>query len=250
MLISQRGVYAQTGVVVISLEQSMSGRTIAIGDIHGHAAAFSAILDAIQLRAEDTLVLLGDYVDRGPDSKDVLEQVIRLRQQFQVVALRGNHEEMMLGARDGGDNLRFWTKCGGSMALQSYGRANDVSLIPREHFDFVGGLPLVYETDNHFFIHANYAPNWRLDEHDKKTALWLPLTESPGRHFSRKTAILGHTPQMHGKILDGGHVKCIDTGCGYGGLLTALDVASGRIWQVDEHGCRHSSLSQQDARMM
>ena len=93
-----------------------------------------------------------------------------------------------------------------------------------------------YETDTHFFIHANYAPNQPLDRQDSKTALWLPLSDLPGPHYSGKIAVVGHTPQENGKILDAGYLKCIDTGCGYGGRLTALDVTSGRIWQVGEAG--------------
>ncbi len=217
----------------------MSARTIAIGDIHGHLAALDAIITAIQPRPDDTLVLLGDYVDRGPDSKGVLERVIELSERLHVVAVKGNHEEMMLTAREGEQNLLFWVQCGGDAALQSYGQAKDVSLIPREHFQFLAGLPLLHETDTHFFIHANYAPNWRLDQHDTKTALWLSLDDLPGPHYSRKTAILGHTPQKKHLVLDLGYLKCIDTGCGYGGLLTALDVGSGQIWQVHEDG-RHA----------
>jgi serine/threonine protein phosphatase 1 len=214
----------------------MPARTIAIGDIHGHSAALAAILSVIDPQPDDTLVLLGDYVDRGPDSRGVLEQVIELGNRCHVVPLMGNHEEMMLGAREGWDNLRFWLRCGGDAALQSYGQAEDVSLTPREHLRFLEGLARFYETERHFFIHANYAPNWRLEEHDSKTALWLPLTDLPGRHYSGKIAILGHTPQENHMILDLGYLKCIDTGCGYGGPLTALDVGRGEIWQVDEAG--------------
>ncbi len=218
------------------LETKMSARTVAIGDIHGHLGALEAIIAAIDPRPDDTLVFLGDYVDWGPNSKGVLDRVIELGERFRVVALMGNHEEMMLGAREGRDNLRFWLRCGGDAALQSYGQAEDVSLIPRAHFQFLAGLPLFYETETHFFIHANYAPNWRLDQHDTKTALWLSLTDLPGPHYSGKVAVVGHTPQGNHLVLDLGYLKCIDTGCGYGGLLIALDVGSGQVWQVDEKG--------------
>ena len=77
----------------------MQPRIIALGDIHGHSQALDAILAAVDPQAEDTLVFLGDYVDIGPDSKGVLERVIALKERCQVVALLGNHEEMMLGRR-------------------------------------------------------------------------------------------------------------------------------------------------------
>lgn len=213
-------------------------RTIAIGDIHGHAAALAALVAAIQPQPDDTLVFLGDYVDRGPDSRGVLSQLIELSQRLTVVALMGNHEETMLAARKRPSNLDFWLSpaCGGLATLESYGPAQDFSLIPAQHFRFLEGLRRYHETDTHFFIHANYAPNWRLEQHDSRTALWLDLNNCPGPHYTGKTAIVGHTPQADGLILDLGYLKCIDTGCGFGGLLTALDVASGRTWQADEAG--------------
>ncbi len=216
----------------------MLPRTIAIGDIHGHSEALAAVINALDLRQDDTIVLLGDYVDRGPDSRGALEQVIELGERCHAVPLMGNHEEMMLGAREGRDDLRFWLRCGGDATLKSYSGDQDVRRIPAEHFRFLKNLPHYFETDTHFFIHANYAPNWPLEQHDSKTALWLPLTDLPGPHYSGKIAVVGHTPQMGGKVLDLGYLKCVDTGCGYGGVLSALEVNTGIVWQVDENGQR------------
>jgi len=131
---------------------------------------------------------------------------------------------------------------GGGFALESYGPDQSLRLVPRQHWAFLERLPLVYETDHHFFVHANYNPNRPISEQDSQTELWRPLEENdlPGRHYSGKTAIVGHTPQKDGMILTLDHLKCIDTGCGHGGLLTALDVDSGRIWQVDESGAARS----------
>ena len=213
-------------------------RTIAIGDVHGHAIALESLVLAIEPQPDDTLVFLGDYVDRGPDSRGVLNQLIELGERFKVVNLMGNHEESMLAARTRESNLEFWLSpiCGGEATLQSYGPALDLSLIPPEHIQFLEGLRRYHETNTHFYIHANYAPNWRLEEHNSRTALWLDLKDIPRPHYSGKIAVVGHTPQTDGKILDLGYLKCIDTGCGFGGFLTALEVADGRIWQVDEHG--------------
>src|SRR2546430_524502 len=96
-------------------------RTIAIGDIHGWSAALAAIIDAVMPGPDDTIVTLGDYVDRGPDSRGVLEQLVGLAERCHLVPLLGNHEEMMLGAREGRDDLRFWLKNGGGDTLASYG---------------------------------------------------------------------------------------------------------------------------------
>ena len=214
----------------------MSGRIIAIGDIHGHAKALATLTELVRPNHNDVLVTLGDYVDRGPDTKGVLDQLIELQQRCQFIPLMGNHEEMMLGAREGRSDFAFWMKFGGDAALDCYGPGRATTNIPREHWEFLRELPLYYETDGHFFCHANYAPNQPWSQQSAQVLLWLDLGDLPARHYSGKTAIVGHTPQKGGKLLDLGYLKCIDTGCGHGGLLTALDVTTGRIWQVTEDG--------------
>ncbi|MGO8753233.1 MAG: metallophosphoesterase family protein [Thermoguttaceae bacterium] len=214
----------------------MPPRTIAIGDIHGCSAAFAAILAAIDIQPDDTLITLGDYVDRGIDSKGVLDQLIELESRCHLIPLMGNHEEMMLGARGGKSDFNFWMACGGIATLDSYGSTGQLRLIRRDHFAFLERLRPYHETETHFFVHANYAPNLPLDKQSSEMLFWRPLTIPPGPHFSGKVAIVGHTPQKTRAIWDLGYAKCIDTGCGHGGLLTALDIGSGQIWQVDEEG--------------
>lgn len=89
----------------------MTERIIAIGDIHGCAKALKTLVDAIQPTEQDTLVFLGDYIDRGPESRGVIEQVMALGNHCTVVPLLGNHEEMLLGALAGGlSDVQFWMK--------------------------------------------------------------------------------------------------------------------------------------------
>jgi serine/threonine protein phosphatase 1 len=90
------------------------GHTIAIGDVHGCSAALSALVRAIDPTALDTLVFLGDDIDRGPDSRGVLEQVLALAERCSVVPLLGNHEEMLLAALEGQSELRYRLKFGGT----------------------------------------------------------------------------------------------------------------------------------------
>ena len=214
----------------------MRGRIIAIGDIHGHAKALAALVEFVRITAEDTVVTLGDYVDRGPDTKGILNQLLELQTRCQLIPLMGNHEEMMLGAREGRSDFEFWKRFGGDAALDSYGSGRTVDLIPHEHWEFLKRLPLCHESNGHFFAHANYAPNQPWNQQSSRVLLWLDLADLPARHYSGKTAIVGHTPQKDGKVLDLGYLTCIDTGCGHGGLLTALDVNSRQIWQVTETG--------------
>jgi serine/threonine protein phosphatase 1 len=212
----------------------MPPRTIAIGDIHGCAAALDALLTAIQPGDDDTLVTLGDCVDRGPDSKMVLDRLIELTQSTRLVPLLGNHEVMMLDAVSGRE-VDFWLSCGGFDTLASYG--GKLAAIPAAHVDFLRQCPLHHEKESHFFLHANYLPELPLDEQPEDVRLWEHLTfRVPGPHVSGKTAVVGHTPQRNGEILDRGHVICVDTYCVGGGWLTALDTASGRVWQANADG--------------
>lgn len=213
----------------------MPGRTIAIGDIHGCSTALVALIDAIDPQSDDTIITLGDYIDRGIDSKGVLDQLIALADRCRLVPILGNHDQMMLYARNGKDDFRFWMNCGGITALDSYGSTGRIDLIPATHFRFLERCLPYHETDTHIFLHANFKPDVPLNQQDDHTLRWLSLRDFvPGPHCSGKVAVVGHTPQPD--VLDLGHLICIDTGCCIGGWLTALDVGSGMVWQVDERG--------------
>jgi serine/threonine protein phosphatase 1 len=99
----------------------VAGRTIAIGDIHGCARALATLLDAIGPAQEDTLVPLGDFIDCGPDSREVLDQLIALSRRCHLVPILGNHEEMLLAAALSSSALKEWLFCGGKQTLASYG---------------------------------------------------------------------------------------------------------------------------------
>ena len=211
-------------------------RTIAIGDIHGCAAALRALLEAIQPTEWDKIVTLGDYVDRGPDSRGVIEQLIELAQRCVHVPLIGNHEVMMLEALDkGGDHLNWWWECGGRETIASYGKfPRDV---PKSHVKFLRGLEDFHETQRHIFVHANYDYDVPMSDQSRATTLWEHLNfRQPPPHYSGKTVFVGHTPQLTGEILDSDHLVGIDTACAVGGYLTAIDVDSRQIWQADADG--------------
>jgi serine/threonine protein phosphatase 1 len=212
-------------------------RTIAIGDIHGCLAALETLLAAVEPRPDDTLVLLGDYVDRGPNTRGTIDRLLQLRQQCQLVTLLGNHDEMMLKVYDGQTQLYIdWLLFGGNATLESYGtlRPEDV---PAAHIEFLRSCRLYYETERHIFVHGNYLADLPLDAQPTETLLWESLkVRQPGLHCSGKTAIVGHTSQKTGEILDLGYLKCIDTRCYGEGWLTALDVQSGQTWQANKNG--------------
>lgn len=210
-------------------------RTIAIGDIHGCARALAALIEAVEPGPRDVIVTLGDYVDRGPDSRGVIDQLLELAGRCRLKSLLGNHEQIMLNAIDDEAELDYWLQCGGRATLASYG--GTVGGIPAEHVEFLRNLRRYYQTPEHFFVHANYVWDMELDEQPDFILLWEHLAFFvPARHQSGKTAVVGHTPQPSGEILDLGHVICIDTYCVGGGWLTALEVETGRMWQADREG--------------
>ena len=247
------------------MEKQTSGRTIAIGDIHGCATALFTLLDNVDIQPKDLVVTLGDYIDRGPESHLVVERLLQLQSECTLVTLRGNHEAMLLDALNNEEFARFWLQCGGSATLMSYANADcdstkddapfddqvtdelaeqahvepfiDTSVIPERHIEFFRKCALAYETEHHLFLHANYDSKLPIDEQDEACLLWKHLDQGiPAPHVSGKPVFVGHTPQINGEVLDVGHLVCIDTFCFGGGWLTAIDVESKRTWQANDFG--------------
>jgi serine/threonine protein phosphatase 1 len=213
-------------------------RTLAIGDVHGCSGALRALLDAVKPTRDDLVITLGDYVDRGPDSYGVIDQLLHLHRTGRLVALRGNHEEMMLLARQGDEKLRTWLDCGGRKTLASYsplGDAGKLVDVPDEHWDFLENVCADWhETNTHIFVHANVCPTLRMDEQLTLMLRWGVLDGSRSEpHYSGKVMVCGHTQQRSGLPLDLGHAVCIDTWAYGDGWLTCLDVNSGRVWQAN-----------------
>jgi serine/threonine protein phosphatase 1 len=215
----------------------MAGRLIALGDLHGCLAALQAVLEKIDPQAEDTIVALGDYVDRGPDSRGVLETLIQLQTRCRLVPLLGNHDDIFLDVCQGRtEMLADWLIFGGTETLISY-QTSDPESIPRDHLQFLQSCKLIHETERHFFTHGSYAPDVPLYRQSPRVMLWGKLRPlPPGPHYSGKIAIVGHTAQRDGCILDLGYLKCIDTCCYGDGFLTALEVHTGQVWQADKTG--------------
>ncbi len=131
--------------------------------------------------------------------------------------------------------MHFWLQYGGQATVDSYG--GSVESIPEEHLAFLRRCRWHHETERHLFIHANYLAEVPLDQQPEALLLWTHLIRHlPDRHLSGKKAVVGHTPQTTGEILDLGYLVCIDTFCCGGGWLTALDVNSKQIWQANREG--------------
>jgi hypothetical protein len=211
-------------------------RTIAIGDIHGCAAALQALLGAVVSGRHDTIVTLGNYVDHGPDSNGVIRLLLGLIGCCTLVPLKGDHEEMFLAALEGRAELENWLGSGGDQTLRSYG-VDHPRAIPQLHRSFLNSCEDHHETDTHLFVHAGHTADIPVNSQQAAVLRRQPLDEAqPGPRVSGKVAVVGHSPQKGGEILDLRHLVCIDTSCHAGGWLTALDVGSGRWWQANEEG--------------
>jgi serine/threonine protein phosphatase 1 len=210
------------------------GRHLAIGDIHGCITALTTLVDFVEPRDDDIIVTLGDYVDRGPDARAVVDFVISLGKTRKLVTLRGNHEIMMLDAREKQSWLRPWLSYGGEATLQSYGGSFDD--VPDDHFDFLeNGLVAFHECETHFFVHACAEPHRALEDQSDAALYWRKFGD-PDLHCSGKIMVCGHTPQQSGEPLSNGNAICIDTLAHGGGWLSCLDIDSGTVWQANENG--------------
>src|SRR5262245_24804645 len=124
-----------------------TGRLIAIGDVHGCVHALDAVLEAIDPAKDDRIVFLGDLIDQGRESREVLERIIKLMRQCDVVLVQGNHEEMLFAAREDEQALRYWERCGGVPTLNSYQFGGTLADIPAAHWALLSTSVPYYETD-------------------------------------------------------------------------------------------------------
>lgn len=214
----------------------MPGRTIAIGDIHGCLAALDALLAAVAPAPDDTIVTLGDYVDRGMQVRECIDRLVELGRRCRLVPILGNHDSMFLDVRDGAEGLLEWLSFGGTTTLYSFG-AKTPQEVPEPYVQFLRGCVPYFETATHLFVHASYLAELPLSAQPGYVLRWESLRDrQPGPHYSGKKAVAGHTAQKDGHVLDLGYLACIDTCCYGGGWLTALDVETGRLWQADKEG--------------
>lgn len=217
-------------------------RQFAIGDVHGCSAALRLLDEKLRFRSSDIVVMLGDYVDRGPDSRGVIEYLIELQKRCHLVLLRGNHEIMMMRAREDRSAMVEWLSCGGDKTLDSY-QASSFSDLPEAHWQFLASTVPYHESDHDFFVHANAYPDFDLADQPEYMLFWEFLSDT-SPHKSGKRMICGHTAQKSGRILDLGHAICIDTHAHGGGWLTCLEIRTGLYWQASQSGqIRDAGLS-------
>ncbi len=193
-------------------------RTFVISDIHGNNELFREALNEVGFKKEDKLVLLGDLIDRGIDSKGVLDSVIQLQENgYNVVCLMGNHEQMLLDAPLSKDHLNHWLLNGGDQTLNSF-RINSLKKIPPMYLNLINTFKYFEENENFIFVHA--ALNMKIADPlmDVDTILW---ERNPAKYLSldwlgNRKLIHGHTPTSQVEILkaieNNEKIICIDNG--------------------------------------
>lgn len=225
-----------------STQSAANGRLFAIGDIHGCPDELGVMLRAIKPVSGDTVVFVGDYVDRGPSARDVVDLLIEQERASgaEFVFLKGNHEDMMcsfLGMPGNyGESFLF---NGGAATLDSYGvTENDLpearNHIPKEHLAFVRRLATSYLRPPYLFVHAGVVPARELEEQRTEDMLWIRQEFIFAPHRLDATVVFGHTP-MRAVMVDLPYKLGIDTGLVYGGKLTCVELNEGVLYQVHRH---------------
>jgi serine/threonine protein phosphatase 1 len=204
----------------------------AIGDIHGSLDKLRDLMMLCERHADGrtaSFIFLGDYIDRGPDSRGVVEALMDMqsRQPDRVIALKGNHEAVALEVVDGETEAELWLREGGTATLRSYD-IDDARDLPDEHVAWLRALPLCYDDGRRFFVHAGVDPEKPLGAQRDRDLIWIrePFL-SDARDYGR-LIVHGHTPQTDGIPDFRGNRLNLDTGAVFGRPLTAAAFASAR----------------------
>lgn len=214
-------------------------RYLAIGDIHGCSQALDSLLGVVEPQPQDLIITLGDYLNKGPDSRGVIERLMKIAQKHQLIALRGNHELLLIQSRAHSLKYSLENQLIGPETLLSYAPEKpqlDLANIPESHWSFLSQTCLdSWENETHIFVHANLAPELPLNQQPEEQLFWQKFI-NPRPHYSGKTMICGHTSQKSGKPVNLGHAICLDTWACGDGWLTCLDVSGGKVWQANQQG--------------
>ncbi|ABA87672.1 metallophosphoesterase, putative [Syntrophotalea carbinolica DSM 2380] len=210
---------------------SRRGRLLAIGDIHGCHRALRSLLARLSPNRGDRMVFLGDYIDRGPDPRGVIDTLLAVRRRvMRCTFLMGNHERMLLDVLEG-RNLPLYLANGGLVTLLAYMTEGQLRL-PASHRRFFNGLQRFHATGSHIFVHAGLRPDCPLSQQTEEDLLWIRDAFLASDADWGKTVVFGHTP-MRKPLLQPRRIG-LDTGAVYGGVLTACDLHTRRLWQARE----------------
>jgi len=201
-------------------------KTYTIADLHGRFDLLEMALARITERAESpaTLVTLGDYVDRGPDGRKIIERLMAGlgRDGWRLICLKGNHEDIMWQTCRRLPDVDWWLTNGGGATLISYGQHKgdqaDVAVVPTAHLDWIERLPLMHVDTHRVFVHAGIDPNCSLDQQDAETVIWKIYPDDDDGGHSKRHVVHGHHQHAHGPIFKKKRTN-LDTFAWYTGRL-------------------------------
>ncbi|MFO8163304.1 MAG: metallophosphoesterase family protein [Thermodesulfobacteriota bacterium] len=207
-----------------------------IGDIHGCLDMLKRLIDKIEWNpANDRLIFIGDYIDRGENSKGVIDFILRLKKDSTLIqCLLGNHEQMFLDYLSGVDSQTFLLN-GGLSTLRSYEaikKSKDDPLIPSSHLDFFSSLLTMIELEHYYIVHAGFQPNIGIEDQNLNDMLWIREEFIHSDYDFGKVVIFGHTPFNSPLVMK--NKIGIDTGAVFGNYLTCLELP-----EVKFHSVRH-----------
>jgi serine/threonine protein phosphatase 1 len=219
-----------------------NGKIICIGDIHGELYKLHNLFERLSFTEKDTIIFLGDYIDRGENSKGVIDFVLSLKDKCNLVTLKGNHEmfaidtfDFIEGKFSKGGMFNSWVMNGGSACLKSYGKEDvkeNILEMVDIHEDFFKNLQLTYETENHIFVHGFLAHEQDVEDQEEWQCLWGRYGDI-WPHKSGKTVVCGHSIQRNG-VKNEGFKICIDTGSFLpDGYITAMVIDGAKEYFVD-----------------
>ncbi|RLB29322.1 MAG: serine/threonine protein phosphatase [Deltaproteobacteria bacterium] len=213
----------------------MSGEKIfVIGDIHGCLDMLKGLIDKIEWNpANDRLIFIGDYIDRGENSKGVVDFLLKLKKDSSLIqCLIGNHEQMFLDYLSGVDSQSSLLN-GGLSTLKSYEevrRSQDDALIPSSHLDFYSSLLSMIELEQYCIVHAGFRPNISIEDQDLNDMIWIREEFIYSNYDFGKVVIFGHTPLNSPLIMK--NKIGIDTGAVFGNYLTCLELPEEKFHSV------------------
>lgn len=192
----------------------MPGLTYAIPDIHGRADLLEVAIAKIASDAAGrgyTIVTLGDYVDRGPSSRAVVERLVQLKSEgVNAVHLKGNHEAMMVAVCNAQAELDWWTRNGGGETLRSYGEPQErpnLRNIPQQHLQWMAGLPVLHADQHRIFVHAAVDPEMPLNMQSEQVLLWRRYPKGFDRGHGPRYIVHGHDANPDGPFIGTGRAN-------------------------------------------
>jgi serine/threonine protein phosphatase 1 len=208
-------------------------KIFAIGDIHGCKYHLDRMMAMLDINSEnDTLIFIGDYIDRGPDSKGVVDTLLDIKKRIKnAVFLKGNHEQMLLDCINRGEKKPFMDN-GGMKTLSSYDTNEFFPMLPSSHIEFFNTLKTWHMTDGYIFVHAGLRPGIPLERQDTEDLIWIREAFIHSPHNFGKIVVFGHTPISFSTPLIDKDKIGLDTGAVYGGKLTCIELTSREVYQV------------------